>query len=49
LVVVIIAPVVVVDAPVIIVVVVVLRVVGVTIIGAGSPGGFLLERDILLQ
>jgi hypothetical protein len=31
----------------IVVIVVVLRVGGVTVIGAGSPGGFLLGRDLL--
>jgi hypothetical protein len=38
--------VVVVVAPII--VVVVLRVDGVTVVGATSPGGFLLRRDLLL-
>jgi hypothetical protein len=49
-VVIIVVPIVVVVAPVVIIVVIfVLRVGGATFVGADSPGGFLLGRDLLLR
>jgi hypothetical protein len=34
---------------IVVVVIVILRVGGVTVVRAGSPGGFLLGRDLLLR